>query len=59
MSITNSLFSAIKQGRELKNVGLEMGLDKLEEEVYGVQRGSITTIVGGTGFATKALYKSF
>ena len=35
-----------------------MGLDKLEEEVYGVQRGSITTIVGGTGSgkSTLALY---
>ena len=50
--IVDSLFCSINRGRQLKNMGLSMGLSKLEEEIYGVQRGSITTIVGGTGFAT-------
>lgn len=56
--IVDSLFCSINRGRQLKNMGLSMGLSKLEEEIYGVQRGSITTIVGGTGSgkSTLALY---
>ena len=47
--ITESLLAKIDRGREGKNQGLSIGLEKLEEVIDGVTQGTYTLIYGGTG----------
>lgn len=58
MSAIDSLYKAIDDGKEGRNIGLDIGLPKLQSMTYGVQRQTYSVIAGGTGSGktTLALY---
>lgn len=58
MSITDSLFKTIINGKEGRNIGIPTGLPTLDKYTYGVQRGYITTIFADSG-AGKTTYTLF
>jgi len=49
MNAVDSLFSSIERGREGLNIGLNIGLPKLQSMTDGVQRATYTVVAGGTG----------
>lgn len=56
--IVDSLFNIIDRGQNGKNIGITMGLPKLESVMDGVQRQTYSIVCGGTGSGktTFALY---
>lgn len=58
MDAVDSLYNLIEKGRSGLNVGLNIGLPKLQSMTYGVQRQTYTLICGatGSGKTTLALY---
>lgn len=58
MDAVDSLFKAIESGKQGRNIGLDIGLPKLQSMTYGVQRQTYSVIAGGTGSGktTLALY---
>lgn len=49
MSLVSSLFNSIDKGRSGYNIGLSLGMPKLDTLVYGLQRRWVTTIAGSSG----------
>jgi len=58
MNAVDSLFESIDKGRAGLNMGLSIGLPKLQSMMHGVQRKTYTVVAGGTGSgkSTFALY---
>jgi hypothetical protein len=58
MDPIEALYSSIERGRQGLNIGLNIGLPKLQSMTDGVQRSTYTVIAGGTGSgkSTFALY---
>ena len=49
------LFNSIEKGRSGYNVGLSLGMPKLDSLVYGLQRRWVTTIAGSSGSGKSVL----
>lgn len=58
MSVVEELYDMIDRGRSGRNIGLSFGFPKLDQCIYGLQRGFITTLAGdsGSGKSSLALY---
>lgn len=49
MSIVDSFYELVDRGREGKNIGLSMGLPKMEEYIDGLTQGTSYLIGAGSG----------
>lgn len=58
MIYSSLLKDQVDRGKAGKNIGISMGLPRLEEHIYGLQPGIYTTLFGktGSGKTSIALY---
>lgn len=56
MGIVDSFYELVDRGREGKNIGLSMGLPKMEEYIDGLTQG--TSYLIGAGSGTGCFYKN-
>lgn len=49
MSILSHLKRVVENGRKGLNIGIPTGMKALDEKIYGIQKGWITSVLGGSG----------